>query len=151
MLFTPYIFIELLTRKVPTVMYKFNICDTKSLKVHFHSDMFRWHTYHHHQGQRVYTKSWDVTGEISLSCSVHVFRVTPQKLVPTQRRRPALCGQCEGDFRSAYTAPAVLYRHQFLWSNSDNVYIARRTLSHHWRLKFWCEISLPDDGGIYGT
>jgi hypothetical protein len=32
-LFTPCIFIELLTRKVPTVMHKFTICDTKSLSL----------------------------------------------------------------------------------------------------------------------
>jgi hypothetical protein len=46
-LFTPCSFIEL-TRKVPTVMHKFNICDTKSSEVHFHCHMFQWHIYHHH-------------------------------------------------------------------------------------------------------
>jgi hypothetical protein len=51
MLFTLCIFIELLNRKVPTVMRKFNICDTKTLEVHFHFDMFRCLIYHHNRGR----------------------------------------------------------------------------------------------------
>jgi hypothetical protein len=64
MLFTPCIFIELLIIKVPTVMHKFNICDTKSSEVHFHSDMFWWHIYHHHQEEGVHMENWDATGEM---------------------------------------------------------------------------------------
>jgi hypothetical protein len=81
-------------------MHKFNICDTKTLDVHFHSDIFRW--------------------------------------------------QC-GDFRSAYTAPAVLCGLQVLWIDFDSAYIARRTLSQQWRPSFQCERFLPDDGGVYAT
>jgi hypothetical protein len=44
-------------------MHKFNVCDIKALEDHFHSDMFRWHIYYHHQGERVHTESWDATGE----------------------------------------------------------------------------------------
>jgi hypothetical protein len=46
------------------------------------------------------------------------------------------------------TAPVLLSWHQFLWSDSDDAYIARRTISHHWRPSCRCELSLPDDGGI---
>jgi hypothetical protein len=58
--------IELLTRQVPTAMHKFNICDTKSLEVHFHPDMFWWRIYHHQQGQTFHTESWGAASEIKV-------------------------------------------------------------------------------------
>jgi hypothetical protein len=36
----------------------------------------------------------------------------------------------------------MLYGHHFLWSDSENVYIAKRTLSHQWRPSSRCELSL---------
>jgi hypothetical protein len=72
-LFTPCIFIELLTREVPTVMDEFNICDTKFLEVHFHFDMFQWCIYHHHQEERVHTESWDTTGEIKVFLAMYTL------------------------------------------------------------------------------
>jgi hypothetical protein len=57
-------YVKLLARKVPTVMHKFNIRDTKYLKVHFHSDMFRWYIYNHHQGQKLHTERWDANDEV---------------------------------------------------------------------------------------
>jgi hypothetical protein len=59
--------------------------------------------------------------------------------------------QCEGDLRSAYTAPAVFCEHQYLWRDSDNVYIARRTLPYQWCPSFRCEFPFPDDGDVYAT
>jgi hypothetical protein len=51
--------------------------------------------------------------------------------------------QCEGEFHSAHTVPALLCGHQTLWNDYENVYIARRTLTHQRRLSFRCEFSLP--------
>jgi hypothetical protein len=59
-LFTPCSFTELLTRKVPS-------------EVHFHSDMFRWSMYHHHQGvssHRALGRHW--RGRL---CGTHITSV----------------------------------------------------------------------------
>jgi hypothetical protein len=105
-------------------MHKFNICDTTTLGHHFHPDMFWLHIYDHHQGKRVCTKSWDATGEMKsfllcMHCQSHSTETD------VHRAWPALYTQCEGEgeFHSAYTAPAVLYGRPSLWSDSDNVYI----------------------------
>jgi hypothetical protein len=52
-------------------MQKFNICDTKFIGDHFHSNLFQWHIHHHRQGERVHTENWDATGEVesSLLCT----------------------------------------------------------------------------------
>jgi hypothetical protein len=46
--------------------------------------------------------------------------------------------QCEGNFCTAYTAPAMLCGHQFLWSDSGDAYTARR------RLKIYTNVYLKD-------
>lgn len=73
---------------------------------------------------------------------VHIVRVTVQHLMSIEY------GRC---FRSAYTVSAAHCGHQFLWSDPDEVYIARRILSHQWRPRFWRELFVPDCGGIYTT
>jgi hypothetical protein len=67
------------------------------------------------------------------------------------RRKREAWSVKRGDFRRAYTAPIMLYAHKFPWSDSDNVYIASRTLPHQWFPSFQCELPLPDGGGIYAT
>jgi hypothetical protein len=53
----------------------------------------------------------------------------------------ALDEQCEVDCCSTYTVPAMLYGHEFLWSDSGNVYIARRTSPYQGCSSFRCELS----------
>jgi hypothetical protein len=116
-------------------MHKFNVCDTKCLEVHFNYDMFRWHIYHHHQGERVHTETWDATGKVkSFLLGTHCQSRSTE--TPVHRAWTALYTHCVS---------------HALWSDSDNVYITRRTLSHQWNPSFRYELSFPDDGGIDTT
>jgi hypothetical protein len=112
--------------------------------------MFRWHIYHHHQGERVHTKSWNAAGKVksfllctcyqSHSIEIHAHRVWW-----------VLYTCCEIFLHSVYAAPAMLNGHEFLWSDSSNVYIVRRTLLYQHCSSFRWELSLPDDCGVYAT
>jgi hypothetical protein len=127
-------FIELLTRKYQQQATNL-IYNTKSLEDHFNSDMFRWHIYQRHQGESS-TESWNKSC-LPLPCTIHAAR----QLQHPSATVPCLDEQCDGHCRSAYTVPAVLYEHEFLWSDSGKVYIARRTLPYQRCSNFLCERS----------
>jgi hypothetical protein len=50
--------------------------------------------------------------------------------VPTVMQSPTWMSNAKETFHSMYTVPAMLYGHEFWWSDSSNVYIARRTLPY---------------------
>jgi hypothetical protein len=54
-------------------MRKFNICGTKTLEVHFHSDRFRLCIWHHHQGESVHTESWCLCVCVCVYVFMYVF------------------------------------------------------------------------------
>jgi hypothetical protein len=64
-------------------------------------------------------------------------------------QKPSKCSK--SNFQGVYTAPAVLCGHQFLWSDSEDMCVARRTLLHQWHASFRFELPLPEDGSIYAT
>jgi hypothetical protein len=83
-------------------MHKFNICDPKSVGDHFYSDMFQWLIYHHHQGKRVHTESWDATGEVQsfLLCTHYQSHSTETDV---HKPQPALYMHCESLLHTALT------------------------------------------------
>jgi hypothetical protein len=123
--FTPCIFIELLTIKVPTVKQKFNICDTKTLEDYFHSDMFRWHIRHHHQEERVHTETWDATGEVKsfvlcTHCQSHCTGIDvhrPRPALYTYWRKISQCVYSAG--RAVRTSTSLQWLWQCVHSNKD--------------------------------
>jgi hypothetical protein len=61
--------------------HKFNLCDPKPLDDHLHSDMFRWHIYHHYQGEKEFTLEAGTPLVRHSPCYAHIVRTHPQELI----------------------------------------------------------------------
>jgi hypothetical protein len=103
------VFIGLLTTEAPTVIHKFNISDTKTLEVHFHSHMFRWRIYTIIREREFTPKAEKPLARKSPTCYVHIVRVTPQKLKSLEhgRRCIRLYTHCKSLLHTAYPGMAL--------------------------------------------
>jgi hypothetical protein len=113
--------------KVPTMTHKFNLCDRKSLEGHLHSDIFRWHIYHHCQGER----------ELTLKAGTPLVSSTWW----TVWRRLSQC------ICSAGRAILISIPVEWLWRCVHNQDYISPVASQLWA---WTN-SFPDDGSIYAT
>jgi hypothetical protein len=76
---------------VPTITHQFNLCAPKSLEGHLFSYMFRWHIYHHHQGETDFTLVAGTPLVRYSPCYAHIVRATPQELISIWHCRHCIC------------------------------------------------------------